>query len=368
MQQDMRIRRLDNFRWIAAALVVAIHTSPLESLNETADFLLTRVVARVAVPFFFMVTGYFVLAEEKGRKEKMKSTLGKMGTVYFLLTLLYLPVQCYKVLSAVQTGKVSITGWEERALFVGKLTAEAVRAVFFDGTYYHLWYFPALLLGLCLAGVLLRQGIRRALFGAGVLYLFGMLGDSYYGITENLPLLKRIFGELFAISSYTRNGIFYAPLFLILGAGMAGELGRRGRRESLLLTAGSMLLMMGEGLLLHHFHLQRHDSMYVLLPFVMVGLFGFLLEGERTEAAGSSAFFRKIPMLVYYLHPMVILGLRGVVKITHLPFLLTVSPLYFLLVLCGSVAAACICLFLAEGNRGQKRRKKGQEEKLCMRG
>ncbi len=50
---------LDIFRLIAAFLVVAIHTSPLSSLNETADFILTRIIARIAVPFFLMVTGYF---------------------------------------------------------------------------------------------------------------------------------------------------------------------------------------------------------------------------------------------------------------------------------------------------------------------
>ena len=51
---------LDLFRLIAAFLVVAIHTSPLESVSAEADFFLTRIVARVAVPFFFMVTGQFV--------------------------------------------------------------------------------------------------------------------------------------------------------------------------------------------------------------------------------------------------------------------------------------------------------------------
>ena len=39
---------LDRFRLAAALLVAAIHTSPLLSLNGTADFLLTRVAARVA--------------------------------------------------------------------------------------------------------------------------------------------------------------------------------------------------------------------------------------------------------------------------------------------------------------------------------
>ena len=44
---------LDLFRVAAALLVIAIHTSPLASFHESADFFLTRVLARIAVPFFF---------------------------------------------------------------------------------------------------------------------------------------------------------------------------------------------------------------------------------------------------------------------------------------------------------------------------
>ena len=54
--QKERYPGLDAFRIPAALLVIAIHTSPLASFSETADFLLTRVAGRVAVPFFLMVT------------------------------------------------------------------------------------------------------------------------------------------------------------------------------------------------------------------------------------------------------------------------------------------------------------------------
>ena len=47
---------IDAFRIVAALLVVSIHTAPLSDLSPTADFILTRVVARVAVPFFFMTS------------------------------------------------------------------------------------------------------------------------------------------------------------------------------------------------------------------------------------------------------------------------------------------------------------------------
>ena len=49
--------RLDRFRVVCAVLVIAIHTSPLETLSPDADWLFTRVVARIAGPFFFKATG-----------------------------------------------------------------------------------------------------------------------------------------------------------------------------------------------------------------------------------------------------------------------------------------------------------------------
>ena len=49
----------DRFRLIASILVISIHTSPLETLSPNADIFITRIIARTAVPFFFMVTGFY---------------------------------------------------------------------------------------------------------------------------------------------------------------------------------------------------------------------------------------------------------------------------------------------------------------------
>ena len=63
---------LDSFRIIATILVVAIHTSPLSSISEDADFFVTRVLARIAVPFFFMITGHYVLGKNMYCRENSK--------------------------------------------------------------------------------------------------------------------------------------------------------------------------------------------------------------------------------------------------------------------------------------------------------
>ena len=52
---EKKFPALDAFRIPAAVLVIAIHTSPLASVSDLGDFWFTRVLARVAVPFFFMM-------------------------------------------------------------------------------------------------------------------------------------------------------------------------------------------------------------------------------------------------------------------------------------------------------------------------
>ena len=117
---------IDGFRLIAAALVVAIHTSPLLLWGETADFVLTGVIARIAVPFFFMTSGFFLFAGRGGERERLKSLLGKTAKIYGFAMLFYLPLNVY-------TGYFS----------TGPLLPTLLRDVLIDGTVYHLDIPPA---------------------------------------------------------------------------------------------------------------------------------------------------------------------------------------------------------------------------------
>ncbi|MBC8531132.1 serine racemase VanT catalytic subunit [Gehongia tenuis] len=324
---------LDAFRVAAALLVVAIHTSPLESVNGTADFVLTRILARVAVPFFLMVTGFFLLpAIRRGKKGVLRHFLVKTAMLYGAAILIYLPVLIYNGYF-VNEGQP----W----LFL--------RDLLLEGTFYHLWYLPASMLGmLIVVGLMKWFQDRTVLFVAAVLYGVGLLGDSYYGLTQQIPLLSDFYGALFSIIDYTRNGLFYAPIFLCLGL-MARDM--RIPRSGLGLGAGLALMIM-EGLMLHHFAWQRHDSMYLWLPLVMVYLFACLLK-VRSPA---KPFLRRFSMAVYILHPMAIVLVRGAGKALHLKGLMDISPLYYLAVAGLSVLAAGLYAKIAEkGNDARER-------------
>ncbi len=330
---------IDPFRMVAAFLIVAIHTAPLSSFSKTADFLFSYCFARIAVPFFLMVTGYFVLAPliaktgSPTNPQKNSSSykvfwkgMKKTALLYLAATILYLPVNIYS----------------------GKLPSlkDLFKTLIFDGTFYHLWYLPAALLGMLLLFLLSQKcSSLTMLILCGALYFLGVWGDSWYGLASQLPPIRSFYDILFGISSYTRNGIFYAPLFLLMGALISRSQVRK-RFDfvmiSMIGTFCSLLLMLGEGFLTYTMEWQRHNSMYFSLVPCMFFLFRLLL----CLPGKSSKPVRDATLLIYLLHPLVIILIRGFAKLTHLSAYLVENSLLHYLAVCVASAAVAFILSL----------------------
>ena len=339
--------RVDWFRLAAALMVVAIHTAPFSMLeNSRLDAVLTYGLCRVAVPFFLMTTGYFVLApcvKSGWRDRRYVRFLKKTMIFYGSAVLLYVPVMWY----------------------AGKLPAspgELLKMLVFDGTFYHLWYFPALLLG-CMAAAGLRKGfgLYGALVACGALYLAGLLGDSYYGLIPDGSFLQNIYEGLFQISSYTRNGIFYAPLFLLIGAAFGEKrlwCSRAVRYPGLIL---SLLLVLLESCVTDVYNLQRHSSMYLALPAVMYFLYQILLEGT----GNAPRFLRKGTAFLYVIHPIGIILVRGAAGMLGMEKILVENSLiHYVAVSAVSLAMMIYYLYFLKVMQYLQRRQKGQKGTL----
>ncbi|NLV17357.1 MAG: serine racemase VanT catalytic subunit [Syntrophomonadaceae bacterium] len=338
---------INYFRLIAAFLVVAIHTSPLTELSGTADFALTRIFGRVAVPFFFMASGFFLFSKTEAGKlppGKLAVFLKKTTVLYAIAILLYLPLNIY-------AGKT-----EEWRYFPNLL-----KDIVFDGTVYHLWYLPAAIFGACIVWLLLKKLKPGPAFIISLLlYVIGLCGDSYYGIAEQIPFLKAFYQNLFLFSDYTRNGLFFAPVFFMLGALLAGPIKRIPLKTCLIGLMLSFALMLAEGLLLHGFNLQRHDSMYLMLLPCMFFLFQslFFWQGKNLND------LRNLSLIIYLIHPAVIVVVRGLAKAAGLQGLLVHnSLLHFLTVASGSLAAAIVLVMLLNARRAPNAADSGRRQK-----
>lgn len=292
---------LDTFKIVAAFLVVAIHTSPLSAFSAQADFIFTRIIARIAVPFFLMVTGYFMLSGYLFHKEKNTDLLfhwiKKVLLLYAVAMVLYLPLNFY----AGQFKGVGISG--------------ILRMILFDGTFYHLWYFPASILGVLIVYLLSRRFSFYTVLGITVLlYCAGLFGDSYYGFLGTYSIPRELYDKLFCVFSYTRNGIFYAPIFLVMGAGIAYRKQPESQKLNIVGFVISFAVLLFEGLLLHYLEVQRHDSMYIGLLPCMYFLYQLILSVKKKPVK----CLRTISAWIYVIHPLFIVAVRGGAKIIHL--------------------------------------------------
>ena len=349
--QTVNYAGVDYFRIVAAVMVIGIHTAPFSGISKAFDFLLTYCAGRVAVPFFFMTTGYFVLGSWRKNGNdagsKVIRFIKKTLFLYAVSIVLYLPINFYS------GGLPGSAG-------------EFIRMLIFDGTFYHLWYFPAVIIGCFAVMMLLKKFPARTVFGITILlYLIGAGGDSCYGIAARIPALEHMYDVIFAVSSYTRNGIFYAPIFLLMGrllrerkasiektentAGTARTDSRTGRKNSTVrdISTGwniaglciTLTLMLIEGYLTFSLDLQRHNSMYLFLPPVMYFLFRLLL----SVPGYAPGWTRDVSMIVYIIHPGVLIALRGIAGAAGLDWLLAENALVqFISVSAASFAAAVL--------------------------
>jgi serine/alanine racemase len=234
-----------------------------------------------------------------------------------------------------------------------------VKDLLFDGTFYHLWYLPASILGAFFSWQLLeRLKPWQALSITVILYTVGLFGDSYYGISQQLPMMDSFYQQLFRFFDYTRNGFFFAPVFFVMGSLLAVNPERKGFRPSFICFMVSLAMMLAEGLLLHSVKLQRHDSMYIMLIPCMYFLFQSLLSlGQNRKPLNPNLpyYLRTISVILYLIHPAVIVVIRGLAKAIHMEQLLVQNSLvHYIMTALLSFGAAWLISFLLQYKRSHQ--------------
>lgn len=161
---------------------------------------------------------------------------------------------------------------------------------------------------------------------------------------------------MFSIFSYARNGIFYAPVFLVMGAYIKQSERNVNaiRRKRVDNAAGfliSLFFMIAEGMLLHKFNMQRHDSMYIALIPCMFFLFQLILgmNNRLPNTFGYHSYrirYHMISMRIYIIHPLMIIAVRGIAKITHLEKILVQNSLIHYIAVCITSCLAALVIEL----------------------
>lgn len=180
-----------------AFLIVALHIFPVSGMKGFQGLLsyeITNGITRVAVPTFFIISGYFLRTKLEDQNY-LKKYAKRILVLYFVWQLVYFPDLI-------------------RFYCLGRFTtSDAILKLIFG--YWHLWYLLATVGGVLLLYYFRAISVRSKFLLLGFLFLFGYFYQFLYktGFLNNLPLIKLLYTGM----GTTRNFIFMAYPFLLLG-------------------------------------------------------------------------------------------------------------------------------------------------------
>ena len=180
-----------------------------------------------------------------------------------------------------------------------------------------------------------------------ILYLIGLFGDSYYGITSSFEITQNIYDVIFKTFEYTRNGLFYVPIFIYMGYMLKEKQLNIRTKQNVILIVFSTILMIIEGLILRQFDLQRHDSMYIMLIPLMFVLFNLIV--QKQDKTANNKKLRELSTTIYIMHPLFIIVVRGIAKIVDLQdLMIDNSVIHYLLVVISTIVFSIFFEFIKE--------------------
>lgn len=304
---------LDVMKFVSALLVIAIHCAPFIQINEDVNFIFVQVFARLAVPFFFITSGFLFFRKIDARKgwkdpsnvKQLKHYWLRILRVYAVWSVLYLPLLAYS--------------WYQGG-FDASTLVRLLRDFLFNGTYYHLWFLPALLLAIPFVYVLYTTCKKRTmLIVTLLLYIIGMLFNIYGSLLVDVPVVSTIVKGYESALVTTRNGIFFGPIFITLGIFAKGFTKGNYRRPAGIAFLVSLFLLWGEASLLWYMGIM-HDlaSMYIMLIPCIFFLFIFLL-GIHLRTYPVYKTMRKMSLLIYVSHIYFIYIFLNILHMGNLP-------------------------------------------------
>lgn len=283
-----RYYQIDVMRFICAILVITVHTSALYSIGRIPGTVLSLVVARIAVPFFFITSGYFFY-ERFNNKGYIFEYLKRISLIYLSSSLLY-TILAYSFVKS-------------RSFSIELL----IKNLLFDGLSPSLWFLPTLILSIAIVSIFLKKNWTNQLIIFSILlYFLGLIGDSYYGLIEGTQL-KNVVDIYSRIFVYTRNGVCFGIPFISLGALINKHNIKERIKQVGVLTVIFSMIFAFESYTLITKNIPRDYNMYISLLFLVPCIFLLALKSNKVVSERNSKLLRDMSLWIYCLHELIII-------------------------------------------------------------
>lgn len=290
------INALTFAQYIAAILVVVLHSGKFLEHSEL-NFFIKNIICRLAVPLFMVITSYFYRLNEQKSAGYSKLYFKRQIKTYFFWSMVYLPVGCFYL-------------WQHNYEWFTYPVALLI-GLFYFGTWYHLWYIPALLFGIWLTSYLLKRfRYIWVILSASLLYIVGSV-ETYSAYLDH-TIIGNLYNQYASLFITTRNGLFFAFIFVIVGFVLADFkdqpfIYERGLWKTLI----SFSFLCLEGWFI--FHNPGYDKNF-MIGLVPVSL--FLVAALLKTKAGMNNqlqchYLREQGRYLFFLHPIVLVAIQG---------------------------------------------------------
>lgn len=300
---------IDLVKFLCSIMVFFIHVPLFQDattqLQEVVNAALRHSVARLAVPFYFTCSGYFLF-----RKMPLHNPDIRIIQQY-----------CYKILRLFAIWSILLV----------------------VGGNFHLWYLSATIVAVVFLTLLLRTRIKmRCLYFIAVaLYTIGLLGDTYHVFAAPLAdyrLVKLLIKGYTYFFPRTRNGIFMGFIFVLIGASFSQTGVRLSPKKSLLGLTLSVILLFIELFILRHCDVPP-GNMYILLLPAVYFLFSFTVQWELPDRPIYKRL-RAASLWFYFIHLFVDYNVLTAARMFDKYLGIHVLPYRFILSLCATIVLA----------------------------
>lgn len=287
---------IDAAKLFFALCIVALHADVAACLPGNAGWLLEKAVFRLAVPYFFVASG-FLLGLKTAKTDRLQ--VGQIIRRYCLRLLL--PLIVFSVISDLQRA------WE--LLSEGTSLPDIIRIIGKATLFYPfgaLWYVQASIVGALLLYPFLRWGrLAPAVLTGAALYAFALLCNNYFFLAEGTALQAVVDGYMRACLS-PRNGLFVGFPFLAIGAccGRIWAWAMANRRMLLPVAALTYAAYVAEVLLLRQYGGTALDdgALYVTHLLTAPALLLLTASASVPLKAETTLLMRSLSTGLYYLH------------------------------------------------------------------
>lgn len=318
-----------------AVCVIAIHVDLVSLFPDRAGWYVEHMLFRLAVPFFFVCTGFF-----HGKKFlPVANTPQAMGVCV---------AYCRRNLPAfLLWSAVGLITYAFNAIASGRQPLEVALLLIRTAIFYPrgaMWFVLASMLAVLMIGALWRKrGLLMFIAIAG--YTFALLCNNYYFIIDGTPAgnLAMTFVRIFVSA---RNFLGVGLLQVGLGMWLSSSscpISKWDRRAVLLALLACSVILLLEVSYTYGKPFLDDGSLFVSMPIIAILVLELCLRLRMPYSRAVSQEMRKLSGDLYYLHPPInqtageaIMALSGSVALRFLTVLALCSLVCIVVRRCGN--------------------------------